>query len=385
MKATLLLMISIALSSFFFWCGFEAPMESRGEDLPALLEKVRSRYNLPAVAAACVTSDGICEVAAAGVRRNDGPEKVCLTDTFHLGSVTQSITALAIAQCVHEGLISWNTRPAAMFKELGDRIHPGYGTITLRSLLHHSAGVPAYTGDEEFERAPVSPGTGPERRRAFSIWLLQQPPAAEPGTFLYSNAGYAVATAMAEQATGSSWESIVRSKVFEPLGLESAGFGWPNRDDPHQPWGHGSFSGSDHCWPLGPDHEWKLNDLGAPAGDIHMSIEDLARYVQHHLRALTGRETALSADLAADLHTPYGSYGLGWFIEGQGKDSRSFHSGSAGTFLTSVEINPSRNMAVAFVCNARTDGATEACTIVMTKLMLRDPCLPCRFISETRN
>lgn len=54
--------------------------------------------------------------------------------------------------------------------------------------------------------------------------------AAEPGTrHVYSNAGYAVAAAMAERVTGRSWESLMKKYVFGPLKLRSARFGWPAR------------------------------------------------------------------------------------------------------------------------------------------------------------
>ena len=64
-------------------------------------------------------------------------------------------------------------------------------------------------------------------------------PSARPGTSIYSNVGYALAGLMAEQVTGHSWEDLMRKRVFEPLGMLSAGFGPPGhagRVD--QPWGH---------------------------------------------------------------------------------------------------------------------------------------------------
>lgn len=47
------------------------------------------------------------------------------------------------------------------------------------------------------------------------------------GTYEYSNLGYMVAGAMAEKLTGKSWENLMRVKLFNPLGMTSAGFGAP--------------------------------------------------------------------------------------------------------------------------------------------------------------
>lgn len=47
------------------------------------------------------------------------------------------------------------------------------------------------------------------------------------GNFVYSNLGYMVAGAMAEKKTGKSWEALMQEKLFKPLGMTSAGFGFP--------------------------------------------------------------------------------------------------------------------------------------------------------------
>ena len=70
--------------------------------------------------------------------------------------------------------------------------------------------------------------------------MLSKAPRSRPGsTYAYSNVGYALAGLMAEQVTGESWEMLMRQRLFEPLGMDSAGFGTPGgagRVD--QPWGH---------------------------------------------------------------------------------------------------------------------------------------------------
>ena len=58
--------------------------------------------------------------------------------------------------------------------------------------------------------------------------MLKDAPANRPGsTYAYSNVGYALAGLMAEQVTGESWETLMRQRLFEPLGMASAGFGSP--------------------------------------------------------------------------------------------------------------------------------------------------------------
>src|SRR5262249_12649333 len=75
-------------------------------------------------------------------------------------------------------------------------------------------------------------GPATDQREAFTAYVLGRPPAFEPGTMRYSNAGYTVAAAMAERVTGERWGDLVRTRIFEPLGMTSAGFGWPGAGGP---------------------------------------------------------------------------------------------------------------------------------------------------------
>jgi hypothetical protein len=48
-------------------------------------------------------------------------------------------------------------------------------------------------------------------------------------TFEYSHIGYVVAGAILEEKFGESWESLIHTRLFEPLKLQTAGFGAPGR------------------------------------------------------------------------------------------------------------------------------------------------------------
>ena len=67
-------------------------------------------------------------------------EAVTANDTFHIGSVTKSMTAIVAAMLVERGKISWTTTIGDSFSDLGDRLHPGYRPVTLEPLLAHRSG-----------------------------------------------------------------------------------------------------------------------------------------------------------------------------------------------------------------------------------------------------
>lgn len=339
--------------------------------LDSILAAVRSEHPVPALAAAAVRGDTIF-MGAVGVRRLPSGQMVRHGDRFHVGSLAKSMTATLIGALVDEGILAWATTPVDLWPEWSDSIHPALRTIRLEQLLSNTAGLSSFNpGDPELEATPALSGTPAEQRATFARWLLGRAPAVDPGTrFVYSNAGYSLAAAMAERATGRAWEALMREHVFERLGLRSAGFGWPAATDSGQPWGHEEEEGEFR--PQDPLGEYQLPAFLAPAGDVHMSVEDLARYAQAHLRGLQGRDTRLRLETFRKLHTGVrartdhpsfegAAYALGWNVRPAGAvpgAGVSDHTGGAGTFIAVLRIDPQQNLATVVMTNA--GGVTAA-------------------------
>src|SRR4029453_3966433 len=117
----------------------------------------------------------------------------------------------------------------------------------MERLLPPPSGAPAdLSADNLWGRLWNHKGTPTEQRMTLVEGVVRRPPVAAPGTkYIYANAGFAIAGAMAERITGQSWEVLMRARLFEPLGLTSAGFGAPgtpgtpgNAEKIDQPRGH---------------------------------------------------------------------------------------------------------------------------------------------------
>lgn len=315
--------------------------------LEEVLRSVRDEYDVPALAAGFVRDGDIVTVAAVGLQRIDRSASVDIKDRFHIGSVSKPISATVIAVLVEDNVLGWETTIAEAYPDLAGRIHPAYLGITLEQLLSHRAGIVPWEEDEEIALAPAVTGSPQQQRRAAVFWLLSQSPVAHPGTeYVYSNAGYLVAAAIAEAATGLAWEEIVRERLAIPLDLTSLGFGWPARDDPAQPWGH--RSSSDGFVPHDPSDSYQAGPLLGPAGDLQMSITDLARFARLHLEGLQGRAGFLSLATYQKLHRPIGDYALGWNV----RETADHHLGGMGTFLAAIWVSVPRNVAIVVVTNA---------------------------------
>jgi D-alanyl-D-alanine carboxypeptidase len=309
---------------------------------------------------------------------------VNIADRFQIGSETKAMTATMIATLIEEGRLKWDETIAEAFPDWTTEINPAYRSVTLTDLLLCRGGVPEYANfsylftddpvhrEDGSEHAPEDrrdwqemtalSGSPREQRAEFARVLLRRVPAVPPRTkFLYSNASYSIAAAMAERIMNQSWEELMRARLFQPLGI-TATFDWPAVDDPHQPWGH--FSEKSGVTAHDPRGAYHLPACLWPAGGVSMSVGDYAKFLQLHLRGLLGHDGLLRAKTIQHLHArPSGSdpsqptFAFGWsIIMANGRDA-SVAAGSAGTFFTDAIIAPSGNVALAFFANA---GAKEA-------------------------
>jgi CubicO group peptidase (beta-lactamase class C family) len=314
-------------------------------DLSADLKVRIDAAHLPAMQATVVRSDGIVAHGAAGVTKIGSNESVTNADAFHIGSCTKPFTATILGMLVEEKKIGWDTRVADVFPDW--KIRGDYKDVTLADFLAHEAGLPPYGDDEEMKKLPPMKGTAAENRRRFAEFVLGQPSSVPPRMqFQYSNADYVIAAAIAEKVSKKSWEELVRTRIFEPLHMTTAGIGWPVRV-----WGHEDVNGA--LKPVDPHGPYQLQNFLAPAGDLHMTTDDLAEFLRAHLLAMNGKKTLISPATAAVMHTKRKKSGLGFGVATvAGFEDAATHSGSADTMVTVIAIAPHNDVAVAVSTNA---------------------------------
>lgn len=220
----MLVFAAVATSLFGQNSTQNGPSSIPVERMNELLETIRKKHKLPALAAAIVTSKGLVSVAAVGVRKAGSNVLVTVDDQFHLGSDTKAMTANLIGQLVEQGKLNWDTTLEKSFPDLAPAMAPEARKITFTQLLTHHAGLPANLKGG-WSAVPRAESLREQRRAALKITAEGQREPGSAGKFEYSNLGYAIAAAMAEQAADLDWETLMRERLFKPLGMKSAGFG----------------------------------------------------------------------------------------------------------------------------------------------------------------
>lgn len=183
-------------------------------------------------ASVCITVSGVKVVDLWGGFSN--PQKTNLWQEDQLAnafSIGKGVTAVVAAQCVAQGLISYDTRVASLWPEFAAH---GKESLTLRDLLGHRAGLPAV-------RTRLPPN-------AMYDWKLMteslagETPWWTPGKghgYHVNTYGFLVGELL-RRATGKTVGKLVSELIAEPLGAEIylgtpthlhsriADFEWPN-------------------------------------------------------------------------------------------------------------------------------------------------------------
>ena len=160
-------------------------------------------------------------------------------------------------------------------------------------------------------------------------------------TAAYSNFGVAVLGHALAGAWGESYETVLRARVLEPLGLRDTALSWREADRERLAPAH-------HA--QGRTENWDLAAI-TPAGGLVSSTRDLAIF----LEACLGRRETPLADAISETSRPRVEgprtdfrHGLGWVVDRRGV---VWHNGIAGGYGSFVGYHPERKVGVAVLTN----------------------------------
>jgi CubicO group peptidase (beta-lactamase class C family) len=347
----------------------------------ARVEQVIGKHGVPGMAIAIIEQGEITHARGYGVRRLGGTDPVDADTIFPTGSTGKAFTSAALAILVDEGKLGWDDR---VIDHLPDfRMYDAWVTreMTVRDLLVHRSGLGLGAGDLLF--VPRS-----SRSRGDIVRALRniKPATSFRSNYAYDNILYIVAGEVIAKISGQDWESFMRERVFEPAGMSSSvsdekdRFANPNRAQPHarlDPRVRGLGPQQ-----LLPEREG-LGQVGAPAGGLSSSANDLARWLQIQLargelpggdgKRLYSKASAqamwtpqvpvpINAFPApiADITPQFSGYALGWNVQDYRGVKLVQHGGAVFGVLTFIVLVPERNLGISLQINSEDVGVMRA-------------------------
>jgi CubicO group peptidase (beta-lactamase class C family) len=328
----------------------------------------------PGLSIAITDRTGTLRVMTFGYANREARSPVTARTSFAIGSITKSMTALALLQLKDAGQIDLNA-PVQRYLPWFS-INSGGRPILVHELLSHTAGLPDDYASEAGYRFDVV-----ALSRATTIF--------PPGSaWSYSNDGYAILGAILARVDGRSWADAIQARVFAPIGMsassavftpatmEDAAVGYQFRDNDRPP-------------PLDPPLvPSPPMDFVDPAGSVLSTPEDMARYMRVYLNGgrtasgipliapatfaamtrpdlLAGGKAAGSAGIELqEAPAFYRAYGYGLSIFDDGGDRVIGHTGGISGYTACMQMNLTRGFGVIAFANL-VEAPLHPCAIVL--------------------
>lgn len=316
------------------------------EPLDTFLERELGRASFPGAAVAVVSGDEVLYARGFGETRARGGEAVTPRTSFEIGSLTKSMTALAILHLEERGRLELDDPVQRHLPWFRVADEAASARITVRHLLTHESGLPT-TSHAIVRKDPerIDPSIE-EGVRALADVELAGPPGA---WFAYANTGYATLGAVVEAVSGESWFDYVETRILEPLGMEDAGttIASQARLDMARP----------HTWRLGTRVEVaSVRPFLAPSGSLQTaSARDMAAYLRAWLRPEEGGVvTPRAAALATRplVHVGDEFFGFGWIDANLADERLVYHTGGTAGSTSYMALLPGHDLGVVVLGNA---------------------------------
>ncbi len=276
---------------------------------------------------------------------------------FAVASVTKAFTAAALLKLYEEGRIELD---APIQRYVPSFPAKGTGTITLRLLAAHLAGIRHYRPNEKTPEFLSKHYDNVDDALAI---FKDDSLVAETGTkYSYSSFGYNLIAAAIQQAAGKPYAQFIEETIFRPLHLEHTSF-----DDVRKVVRHRARS---YSWvdlqtfaelkePIrAPDGDYSYNMGG---GNILTTAEDLVKFGQAFVKP--GFFSAKTLEMFyITQRTPQAEspWSYGWFVRRDSSGHRYLQiSGTFAAIQAGMVVFPDQGIVVAVTSNTWGIGASS--------------------------
>lgn len=330
----------------------------------AEVQRVMDDWEVPGLALGVVTDSTVVWTKGFGTRNVAAGTPVTPRTLFAIGSSTKAFTAALIGDLHGDERLSWLTPVRRHLPHFGLKDTLASERTTAIDLLTHRTGLPGH--DLLWKATALSRNELVRRLRHLGL------SAPFRSTFKYSNLGYVAAGALAGALGGSSWEQLVRRRLFEPLGMNRSTLSvraLRQTNDYARP-----YEVEDRVVAI----DNRTLDAVGPAGSINSSVSDLVAWVQLFLnegrhegtqvidsrtisQLIRPRTVVGEYPIQAPSAVPYTLYALGWFVQPYRGHRLVQHGGNIDGFSALVGFLPDENLGWVILTN-RDDGtpATHA-------------------------
>src|SRR5215831_9971446 len=346
-----------------------------GQEFQAAFDKYVHDDSIVGAAYVLVKDGRESEWHSVGMADREGNQPVDRNTIFHWGSITKTLTAVAVMQLRDQHKISLDDSITKYVPEL-NRIHSDYGPvsqITLRQLLSHTSGFQGPTWPYRDDTKPWQPFEPTEWAQLVAMMPYQEL-AFKPGSkYSYSNPAFIYLARVIEKVWGLPYQTYIQQNIFTPLGMTHSYFNLtPAALAKDRSNNYSIFvdaSGKETVKANGREFD---TGITTPNGGLNAPLGDLVRWVAF----LTGKNSPAARPILAratleEMWRPVvpmnqsaerpESMGLSFFLSPRGAETFIGHGGSQAGFRAWLEFNPRTGAAIISAFNtAHEFGHNEA-------------------------
>ena len=354
---------SIALLGSALLAPTLAAQEIDRAEIHARVSAWQEHYEIPTLGVGLLVDGEVVLANGFGMCGVNGSRAADEHTLFAIGSISKSFTAAVLGTLVDEGALQWDQTVRSVLDEF--QMHDPVATeqMNLIDLLCHRSGLPRHD--------LVWYASGVTREQMVERLRFLEPNRAFRETWQYQNLMFVTAGRVAEVVAGSSWEELVRERIFTKLGMERSNFSVERMQED-----------ANHSRPFAKlDEEVReipyrnIDEVG-PAGSINSSVHEMLRYVSMHLgNGEFEDEQVLSTASARRMRTPqmvmpglpsdevgHSSYGLGLMIDSYRGRLRVHHGGGIDGFSALMTFLPQDGVGVVVLTNLTGHPVTQMLT-----------------------
>ena len=342
-----------------------AGAQQGGEPYPGLdayIAKAVEQWKVPGLSVAIVRNDSVIYAKGFGVLKAGGKTPVDAKTLFEIGSSSKAFTATVVAMMVTDGKMRFDDRLTTYLPDF--RMYDAVANegVTLRDALTHRSGIAR--GELTWLGADIS------RDEVLHRVRFLKPESPFRSRFSYQNMMFLAAGQAAGKAAGSSWDELVRTRIFVPLGMTSSVPTSKGLTNANVTVGHGL------------DHDTVFikmpfnGDNIAPAGAILSNAVDMAQWLRFQLNdGMVNGKRLVASQAMRETHSPqmltapgagggrgaqpdsvpplthFSSYGMGWFVEDYRGQLVWQHGGNTIGMTAAVGMMPEKKFGVVVLSN----------------------------------
>ncbi|HEV3089870.1 MAG TPA: serine hydrolase [Candidatus Cybelea sp.] len=341
--------------------------------ISAFAPRAMAEQGTPGLSVAITDRNGTLRVIALGYADRESQAPVTPQTRFAIGSITKSMTALALLQLVDAGRVDLDAPVQRYLPWFAIR---AMGPILVHELLSHTAGIP-----DDFAAEPGY---------VYDIWTLRNaqtlfPPAT---AWSYSNDGFATAGAILAKVDGRTWPDSLQSRVLTPIGMTASSPVFTPQNMGNAAVGY-QFRDNDRPPPRSPALVAAPPlDFVDPAGSVLSTPEDMARYMRFYLnsgktadgvrllspatfaamtradRYKNGKPAGSAGAVLDEAPAFYRQYGYGVSVFDENGDHLVGHTGGISGYTACMQMNLTRGFGVIAFANL-VEAPLHPCAIVL--------------------